>query len=291
MNWQFWFFIVFAFLGIVVLIGRKAVNAEDDDIKKGGSTLAVILFVIAGIFLIFASVNQVPIRNVGIVTAFGRPTGEVTGSGLKVVAPWERVNDWDASVQTSDHTGPGCVTVRIGSLATACVENKVRWQVKPEAAPEQFMAYKGDFENMKKNLFETELQNALNEAFSDYNPLTSVNIATGQTTFDGTALSEEVKLLLQKRVGAQIGVESVVIPLVRHDGKTEENIKNFQDVIAQARILEQKQKNAGIEKTTAEIVASLPPQYTVNKCLDIAKELGKEPGLCLGGVTQTYPVK
>ena len=150
------------------------------------------------------------------------------------------------------------------------------------------MSYKGDFKNMKSNLFETELQNALNDAFSDYNPLNAINISTGQTQFDGSALAEEVQGLLDKRLSDQIRIESVVIPLVKHDPKTEENIKAFQDVIARNRILAQQQKNAEIERATAELLRSLPPTYTVNKCLDLAKDLGKEPGLCLGGVTPIW---
>lgn len=283
---SFWVAIILAILAVIVTV---AAFLSPDDVSKGGFGLAAVLGLLAVVFTLTASIHQVPVRNVGIVTSFARPTGDVTGSGLKMTAPWQKVNDWDASIQTADHTGnPGCTTVRIGSLATACVENKVRWQVKPEAAPEQFMAYKGDFDNMVRNLFETELQNALNQAFSDYNPLTTVNVSTGQTEFDGTALATEVKGLLEERVGTQIIVESVVTPLVHHDGKTEENIKQFQDVIAQARILEQKQKNALVEQATAGILAQLPPAYTINKCLDLAKDLGKEPGLCLGGAAPIW---
>lgn len=286
MPFSFWFAIVFA---VVALIGFAVAffkrKDRGSDAFPGGIIIGCIAGVLAVIGVLVASANTVPVRNVGIVTSFSRPTGETTGSGLKWVAPWKKVSEWDASIQTADHTGDHCVTARIGSLATVCVENKVRWQVRPEAAPEQYMAYKGDFENMKLNLFETELQDALNEALSDYNPLSSLDLSTGQTTFDGTALAEEVKKLMETRVGNQIVIESVVIPLVRHDAKTEENIKAFQDVIAQKRILEQKLRNAETEKAAAELLRDLPGAYTMNKCLDLAKEMGREPGLCVTGAT------
>jgi regulator of protease activity HflC (stomatin/prohibitin superfamily) len=248
---------------------------------------------LAAFLLFIASANQVPVRNVGIETSFGKPTGQTTGSGLHFVAPWKKIADWDASIQTSDHASSDrCVNVRIGSMATACIEEKVRWQVKPEAAPEQWMSYKGNFDNMENNLFETELQNATNEVFATYNPINSIDIKTGQTKYDGTQLAEDVKAKLIARVGNQINVESVVVPLVHHDEKTEGSIKAFQDVVAQKRILEQKYANAQVERQTAELLSGLPPTYQINKCLDIAKDLGKEPGLCLsGGGVQTFTGK
>ncbi|MEK8106677.1 hypothetical protein NKG94_18585 [Micromonospora sp. M12] len=58
--------------------------------------------------------------------------------------PWQKVGEWDAGRQKYDHIGgDNCVRVRTGTLADACVEVLVEWQVKPENAPKQFMDYKG----------------------------------------------------------------------------------------------------------------------------------------------------
>lgn len=241
------------------------------------------LLSIAGLMLVLSCVWFVPVRNVGIVTSFNAPTGRTTGAGLKVTWPWEEVVDFDASVQVSDHTGnEKCTTVRIGSLATACVENRIQWQVLESAAPKLYRDYKGSFENLKNNLVETRIQNALNAVFATYNPLSQVNIQTGQTAFDGKLLASSVEKELNETIGADIKILTVSVPLVHHDSRTEDNIKQFQDVIAQGRILEQKNKNADLEKAVADKQrAFLTPEYIQNKCIEESVKMGVSPGYCL----------
>lgn len=304
MPFSFWMFIIFGLFTVGTLIAAFFISGREyetdvRDYDKGGYKseafgksvflIPIALGVLSVLFLVFASANQVPVRNVGIITSFSKPTDKTTGSGLKWVAPWHKIADWDASVQTSDHAAADkCTTVRIGSMATACVESKVRWKVKESAAPEQYMSYKGDFNNMKNNLFETELQNAMTDVFATYNPLSSIDLKTGQTKFDGTEHAKQLQAKLDTKIGNQIVIESVTVPLVHHDAKTEANIEQYQNVIAQGRILGQKQANAEIEKQTSELLKNLSENYSTNKCLDIAKELGKEPGLCMGGTTPIF---
>lgn len=267
--------------------GRYRANDEDD--AEMGATFAkavvIIATVIGALMLVLSSVWFVPVRNVGIVTSFNNPTGRTTGSGLKVTWPWEEVVDFDASIQVSDHTGDKtCTTVRIGSLATACVENRIQWQVLDSAAPKLYKDYKGNFDNLRNNLVETKVQNALNTVFATYNPLAQVNIQTGQTSFDGAKLGKDVEAELNRTIGSDIKIVSVSIPLVHHDTKTENNIKAFQDVIANARILDQLSSNADKEKAIADKQrAFLTPEYIQNKCVDESVKMGVPPGLCLVG--------
>jgi regulator of protease activity HflC (stomatin/prohibitin superfamily) len=237
------------------------------------------------ILLIFASFYTVPVRNIGIVTTFGNPSGATTGSGLHPVWPWQKVADFDASVQTTKHLGDwnqGCTVTRIGSLATACVENVVQWQVTDSGGPKLFKDYKGSFENLSINLVNTKIQNALNKVFATYNPLSQVNIQTGQVDFDGAKLSKDLENQLAAEFDTSIKVISVTVPLVHHDAQTENNIKQFQDVVAQTRILAQKKTNAEVEKTVADLQAQfLTPQYLQNKCIEESVKMGFAPGLCL----------
>lgn len=266
---------------------------------KGFQFISKVMFrVLLGVtvlLVIFSMLYIVPIRNVGIVTTFQNPTGTTTGSGLKIVLPWQEIQDFDASVQNSDHTGgEHCTTVRIGSLATACVENRIQWQVVESAAPKLFRDYKGSFDNLKNNFVETYIQNALNKVFSTYNPLSQVNISTGQTEFDGAKLGQNVKAELESTIGTDVKILTVSVPLVHHDAKTEENIKQFQDVIAQARILEQKNKNADLEKQIADKQrVFLTPEYIQNKCIEESVKMGVPPGYCMmnGAIVNAPPAK
>ena len=286
MSWSFGSFLFFLVVGILAYIVNK--NTRDEDGVFVSRWAFIIATTLAVLMLLISSTWFVPVRNVGIVTSFGAPTGRTTGSGLKFTMPWDKVADFDASIQVSDHTGgreePGCTNVRIGSLATACVENRIQWEVIESAAPQLYRDYKGEFENLKKNLVETKIQNALNAVFATYNPLSQVNIQTGQTEFDGARLGKDVETELNRTIGSDIRIVSVSVPLVHHDVKTEENIAAFQDVIARTRILEQQQKNAEAEKLIADTqLAYLSDLFIQNKCIDESVKMGVPPGLCLVG--------
>lgn len=244
---------------------------------------SLFLFVLTLILLFGASAYQVPVQNVGIVTQFGAPTGRSTGAGLKLVWPWQKIADFDASLQTENNIGnPGCTNVRIGSLATACVENRVQWRVKPEAAPRLWRDYKGNFESLKNNFVKNQQQLALNAVFATYNPLSAVNLSTGQISFDGAKLSEDLKAELIKYMGTDIEVVTASVPLVHHDKKTEQNIQAFQDVVANSRILDQQLANAAKEKEVANLQRQfLTDQFLANKCIEEAVKGGYHPGLCL----------
>lgn len=122
----------------------------------------------------------------------------------------------------------------------------------------------------------------MNSVFSSYNPLSQVNIQTGQTTFDGAKLGKDVEAELLRTIGTDIKVLTVSVPLVHHDAKTEENIKQFQDVIAKSRILQQQNTNADLEKAVADKQrAFLTPEYIQNKCIEESVKMGVPPGYCL----------
>ncbi|MFD2766020.1 SPFH domain-containing protein [Micromonospora eburnea] len=242
----------------------------------------------ATLFLTIASsAHSVPIRSVGIVTSFGKPTGEVTGSGLKWVAPWQRVGEWDAGRQKYDHIGNNnCVRVRTGTLADACVEVLVEWQVQPDNAPKQFMDYKGDFDSFRGQRVGVQLDSAVNDAFSTYNPLERIDSKTGSLNVDLKPFADNIKSNAERRLSEDVDILSVTITRVNHDEKTEGNIKAFQDKLAQTRNLEQDRRNAEIQKQITETNAKVDK---VTRCLEIAEKNGSSPGLCInpGIVTGT----
>jgi regulator of protease activity HflC (stomatin/prohibitin superfamily) len=291
MSFEFILALIFLVITIVVFLFFRSAkkeykdhpDRESESIYKGVRVGLIIGIALTGLMLLLSSAYTVPVRNVGIVTSFNAPSGRTTGSGLKLVWPWQRVADFDASIQTSDHTGnEHCTTVRIGSLATACVESRIQWQVLPQAAPKLYNDYKGDFNNLSRNLVETKIQNALNSVFSTYNPLSQINLQTGQVGFDGAALAKNVETELNSTIGSDIKIITVSVPLVHHDPKTEENIKQFQDVIAQSRLLDQKKDNAIKEKLVSDLQRKfLTPEYLQNKCIEESVKLGFAPGLCL----------
>lgn len=276
----FWFLlaIIFAVVGVV---GFLCIPLFSDEEGKGGAMFVGIAGVALGLlFTLISSANTVPIRSVGIVTSFGKPTNEVTGSGFKWVAPYKKVGEWDAGNQKYDHIGDGDsrVRVRTATLADAWVHVLIQWKVKPENAPEQFMSYKGDFEEFKGQRVGVQLDSSVNDAFSTYNPLQNIDSKTGNLNVDLKPFAGAIKDAAEQRLGSDIIIISVTVVRVDHDKQTEDNIKNYQDKLAQTRNLEQDKKNAEIQKSVSETNAKVDKQ---TRCLEIAEKAGREPGLCL----------
>lgn len=265
--------VIMVFAVLTFVLSRE----EDTKIFSGG--VALVTLILAIVFTVSSSANSVPVRNVGIVTSFNKPTGEVTGSGLTWVKPWEKVGEWDASNQKYDHVGDDKrVRVRTATLADAWVHVLIQWKVKPEKAPEQFMAYKGDFEAFRGQRVGVQLDSAINSAFAVYNPLQNIDVKSGNLNVDIKPFEDGIKDEAVKRLGDDIEILSVSIVRVDHDGKTEDNIKAFQDKLAQTRNLEQDKKNAELQKQVTETNAKVDK---VTRCLEIAEKVGANPGLCL----------
>jgi hypothetical protein len=267
--------IVFAAAILAAVYGLLAPRGRKGAVL-GGAAAATLL----GIALtIGSSANSVPVRNVGIVTSFNKPTGQVTGSGLTWVAPWKKVGEWDASRQKYDHIGADkAVPVRTGTLANAGVELLIEWQVGAENAPRQFMDYKGDFESFRGQRVGVQLDGAVNDAFATYNPLANIDAKTGNLNVDLKPFADKVKTSAQQRLGSDIQILSVTIIRVNHDEKTEANIKVFQDKLAQGRNLDQDLINAEKQKAITEKNAQVDK---VTRCLEIAEKTGTSPGLCI----------
>jgi hypothetical protein len=276
------FIVALVVFAIALLSGAYwAVSRE----PEGGAYFVGAL--ILGIALTFgASANSVPVRNVGIVTSFNKPIGEVTGSGLQWVKPWQKVGEWDASRQRYDHaSGKNAIPVRTGTLADASVQVLIEWQVKQdsngtadEVAAKQYKDYKGDFETFRNQRVGIQLDGAMNDAFSTYVPLANIDSKTGNLNVDLKPFADKVKTYAIQRLGNDVDILSVTVIRVNHDQKTEENIKAFQDKLAQGRNLEQDQKNANLQKSVSETNAKVDKQ---TRCMEIAEKVGSNPGLCL----------
>ncbi len=267
--------ILFAIAVLAALYSLVSLNRTKGPTLTGavGATL------LGALLILGASANSVPVRNVGIVTSFNKPTGATTGSGLNWVAPWKKIGEWDASRQKYDHIGKDkAINVRTGTLANAGVELLIEWQVRPENAPRQFMDYKGDFEAFRGQRVGVQLDGAVNDAFTTYNPLANIDTKTGNLNVDLKPFADKVKTSAQERLGGDIEILSVTIIRVNHDEKTEANIKVFQDKLAQSRNLDQDLINA--EKQQA-VTAKNAEVDKVARCLEIADRTGTSPGLCL----------
>lgn len=282
---------------------RGALNkkAEEATLVAGGTRIAAIAcWVVAVLILALACTVVVPTKTVGVVTSFGQPTGTLD-NGLHFKLPWEKVTEFDAAVQTdnrvdTDPTDDQCdgTLVRIGNSSTACVSNTIRWRIVPDSADDLYEDYR-DFDQVRDSLVTRQLDNALNEVFSTYDPLKDLASTTdggGASAAIRVELARQVSDVLSEKIDSQIEIQDndVLVPYVGFDNTTEEKISQFQQAQADTRIAEQRKQTATAEAAANRILEQgVTPETLVSKCLDSLATLVKEgqpvpPGFsCFGG--------
>lgn len=227
---------------------------------------------LALIFLVSASVNIVGTRQVGIVTSFGKPTGETLSNGLHIKAPWVQVNDMDAAIQNDVYNGDNRIQVRLGNSSVALADANIRWQIVQDQADELFQQYK-TFDNVRSNLIERNLRTAMNEAFTEFDPL--VGDENGQNNL--TTVTRKALELLQQKAGNQVQILDLSIPVIDYDDKTEERINAISQSRAQTTQAEQDAKTAEQRRKAAEVLAGQPVpdlKIAIAACVNRMAETG-----------------
>jgi regulator of protease activity HflC (stomatin/prohibitin superfamily) len=278
MPWQVW--VAILLLVVTVVAGLGVLGAKSPTAKSRSMRIAVVAGVLTLFVVILGSTTIVSTRNIGVVTTFGRPGGTLT-NGLHWKAPWQSVTEMNGTIQIDNHTGESATTVRLGNNSTAFVENSVRWRIQPAAADELFLDYR-EFENVRDNLVTRELRAALNEVFADFDPLAPENVEGANVQ----ALGDDVAEKLRTKVGDQVEIINVIVPLVNYDDATQERINALNVETANTRIAEQRAKTAAAEARANEILAasvSNDPNVLVSKCLDAAREARISPLGCWPG--------
>ena len=184
----------------------------------------------------------------------------------------------NGTIQIANHTGEAATTVRLGNNSTPFVDNSVRWRIQPAAADELFLDYR-DFENVRAPR-DGELRAALNEVFSDLDPLAPVNSDGANVQ----ALGDQVG----RDVTDQIEIFNVIVPLVNYDEATQDRMNAVNVEKANTRVAEQRAKTAEAEAKANEILAasvSNDPNVLVGKCLDAAREAHISPLGCWPNTT------
>lgn len=280
-----------AVLGLLTALITKVPSIRRNAWLTFGGGLILSLAVI-----ITSSMTIVPTRNVGIVTAWNKPTGRTTGAGLQWTLPWESIDEWDASGQTYSHLGDQCVWVTIAAQRRACIPVQIEWSAKAEKAPENWAAYrevgsKSRFEVFIERRVNPQINGAMTSIFATFDPLGSVDPTSGDAPAPDLNKTYKDILIqaLNTELGDEIVVKSVAFESPQYDEPTTQAIAAYGQKILEARNLEIDKANA---KTRAEITRTDASVDQVARCLQIAEKLGKEPGLCMGGsVSLTRPVE
>jgi regulator of protease activity HflC (stomatin/prohibitin superfamily) len=249
---------------------------------KEGKAVAALCIIGAAVFFFFSFFAIVGTKKIGVVTSFNKPVGTMD-NGLHTKAPWQKVVELDGAIQTDNHlcrkdanTG---IDVRIGNQSISCLDVTIRWRLRQGASDALYRDYR-TFDHIRDSLVTRDLIQSLNDVFVDYNPLGNINNEKVAAPPSLERMSSRVKALLvgrtgnSGRIGDQIEVLSVFIPIVHHDGQTQQKINQYQAARADTRIAGQKVQTATNEAKANKVLAGTVtknPYVLVSKCLDLVK--------------------
>src|SRR6476646_10967826 len=168
---------------------------------NGGSMIRIIGLAILGlvfIVLLFNSVTRVGTRRVGVLTLFGKVTGETLGEGLHLINPFKTNNEM--SIQTQSLKESASVPSSEGLMMS--LDTSLIYHLTPDRAAEVFQKIGGDYENI---VVEPTLRSAIREATASH----SANaLYTGEREMVGKQIFEQVNEQLTKR---GLTVENVLL--------------------------------------------------------------------------------
>jgi regulator of protease activity HflC (stomatin/prohibitin superfamily) len=275
--------ILLVLLAVATVIGFVA--ARQHNLKRRGFMTAGV----AGLaFLIVLALNVttiVPTRDIGIVTTFGRPTGELS-NGFHLIAPWQDVTAMDGAIQLQSFTGNSyddhgdAIQVRLANNSNAYVNLNVQWRIDAKAAPQLFLDYR-NFDNIRANLVDKQLQVATSHVFATFNP----QIQTQGVDLPGMA--NVIKEQAQSAVGTRIEILQVFVPTLYYDKATQDRIDAFNQKAQETKNAEQDVKTAQQNRLAAEQRAAQQPpdlRIAIFNCINDQVKAGRDPAGCWGQI-------
>lgn len=260
----------------------KDISSEAD--KSLVRTIGAVLGLIGIAIITLAMTVVVPARTVGVVTAFGKPTGTLS-NGLHIIKPWEQVEKMDASLQTNRYTGESAIGVRLANQSEARADASIQWQLREEDAEQMYLDYR-EFERIQHDLVDREFRASVNAVLARYNPLDADAIAEGGIDLNGYA--EDIKDDMQERMGDAVEVRSVALPIINYDEETQRKIDQLQTEVANTRAAEQSKNTAREIAEANEILRkSLSPEVLSQRCIEAAEKVGAAPVGCIDGAGAT----
>ncbi len=159
-----------------------------------GIGIAAFLIVI----LLFSCVTRVGTGHVGVLTLFGKVTGETLGEGIHLINPLKTNNE--LSVQTQTLKESANVPSSEGLMMS--LDTSLIYHLNPDRASEVFQKIGADYENV---VVEPTLRSAIREATASH---TANALYTGEREMVGKQIYDQVTAQLNQR---GLSVENVLL--------------------------------------------------------------------------------
>ncbi len=167
----------------------------------GGNLIRLIGLGIAAfilVILLLSSITRVGTGHVGVLTLFGKVTGETLGEGIHLINPLKTNNE--LSIQTQTIKESASVPSSEGLMMS--LDTSLIYHLNPDRAAEVFQHIGADYENL---VVEPTLRSAIREATASH---TANALYTGEREMVAKQITDQITIELSKR---GISVENVLL--------------------------------------------------------------------------------
>ena len=158
--------------------------------------LGIIAFVL--VILLLSSVTRVGTGHVGVLTLFGRVTGETLGEGIHLINPLKTNNEMSIQTQTIKESA----SVPSSEGLMMALDTSLIYHLNPDRAAEVFQKIGADYENV---VVEPTLRSAIRESTASH---TANALYTGEREMVAKQIFDQVNEQLLKR---GLTVENVLL--------------------------------------------------------------------------------
>ena len=173
-------------------------------IDGGGGSFGLLRLIGIGIaaflliLFLFGAVTRVATGHVGVLTLFGKVTGETLAEGIHLINPLKTNNE--LSIQTQTLKESASVPSSEGLMMS--LDTSLIYHLKPDRASEVFQKIGADYENV---VVEPTLRSAIREATASH---TANALYTGEREMVGKQIYDQVSAELNQR---GLAVENVLL--------------------------------------------------------------------------------
>lgn len=158
--------------------------------------LGLIAFVL--VILLFSSITRVDTGHVGVLTLFGKVTGETLGEGIHLINPLKTNNEMSVQTQTIKESA----NVPSSEGLMMALDTSLIFHLNPDRAAEVFQKIGADYQD---KVVENQLRSAIREATASH---TANALYTGEREMVAKQIQEKITEDLAKR---GISVEAVLL--------------------------------------------------------------------------------
>jgi prohibitin 1 len=236
--------------------------------------IGILAFIL--IILLFSSVTRVGTGHVGVLTLFGRVTGETLGEGIHLINPLKTNNELSIQTQTIKESA----NVPSSEGLMMALDTSLIYHLNPDRAAEVFQKIGADYETV---VVEPTLRSAIREATASH----SANaLYSGERELVGKQIFEQVTEQLSKR---GILVENVLLRDIQLPATLKASIELKQQAEQEAlamnfRLQKEKQEAerkrieaAGVRDFQQIVAQGITPSLLEWKGIEATENLAKSP--------------